>query len=90
MELNLSIFSGEDHIGGAFPDLKEGKDFIVDGLPTMLTGAQMLADQDKKAFEIWAVHDRRYQMKRKARTKASMATSHLGAMSRRGNMRSCR
>lgn len=42
-------------LGGAFPKLKQGVDFEVDGLPTTLTGAQMLSDQDKKAFEVWAV-----------------------------------
>lgn len=40
---------------GAFPLLKEGKDFIIDGLPTTLDGAKLLAEQDKKAFELWCV-----------------------------------
>lgn len=42
-------------LGGAFPKLKQGVDFDVDGLPTTLAGAEMLAQQDKKAFEVWAV-----------------------------------
>ncbi len=28
---------------------------MIDGLPTTIDGAQLLAEQDKKAFEIWAV-----------------------------------
>ena len=32
-----------------------GVDFQIDGLPTTLAGADMMAEQDKKAFEIWAV-----------------------------------
>ena len=42
-------------LGGAFPELKAGVDYIIDGLPTTLDGARLLAEQDKKAFEIWAV-----------------------------------
>ena len=42
-------------IEGAFPDLKFGIDYQVDGLPTSMTGAKALAAQDKKAFEVWAV-----------------------------------
>ena len=42
-------------IEGAFPNLKFGSDYYVDGLPTSMTGAIALADQDKKAFEVWAV-----------------------------------
>ena len=44
-------------IESAFPDLRYGKDYIVDGLPTTIEGAQLLADQDsnRKAFEIWCV-----------------------------------
>ncbi|WP_316979209.1 site-specific DNA-methyltransferase [Shumkonia mesophila] len=42
-------------IGGAFPELKAGVDYEIDGLPTTVEGAALLADQDKKAFEIWAV-----------------------------------
>lgn len=42
-------------IEGAFPSLKLGKDFEVSGLPTTMSGAELLAEQDKKAFEIWAV-----------------------------------
>jgi site-specific DNA-methyltransferase (adenine-specific) len=40
---------------GAFPDLKIGIDYVIDGLPTTIDGARLLAEQDKKAFEIWAV-----------------------------------
>lgn len=39
----------------AFPQLQIGTDYIIDGLPTTLDGARLLAEQDKKAFEIWAV-----------------------------------
>lgn len=42
-------------LGGAFPHLKAGVDFEVDGLPTTIAGAEMLAEKDKKAFEVWAV-----------------------------------
>jgi hypothetical protein len=42
-------------IEGAFPHLKFGVNFEVDGLPTSMTGAKTLAEQDKKAFEVWAV-----------------------------------
>lgn len=42
-------------IEAAFPQLKQGVDFIVDGLPTTLSGAELLAEQDKKAFEVWCV-----------------------------------
>jgi len=44
-------------IEGKFPDLKIGEDFEIDGLPTTLDGARLLAQQDKikKAFEIWCV-----------------------------------
>lgn len=42
-------------IEGAFPHLKFGIDYQIDGLPTSMTGAKQLADQDKKAFEVWAV-----------------------------------
>jgi len=42
-------------LGRAFPDLKVGIDYLIDGLPTTLDGARLLAEQDKKAFEIWAV-----------------------------------
>lgn len=42
-------------IEGAFPNLVLGKDYQVDGLPTTLAGAELLAENDKKAFEIWAV-----------------------------------
>ncbi len=39
------------------PSLQVDKDFKIDGLPTTLDGAKMLATQDKikKAFEIWCV-----------------------------------
>jgi hypothetical protein len=42
-------------IDGAFPHLKLGTNYQIDGLPTALDGAKLLAEQDKKAFEIWAV-----------------------------------
>jgi site-specific DNA-methyltransferase (adenine-specific) len=40
---------------GHFPDLKEGIDYQVSGLPTTFDGAKLMAEQDKKAFEIWCV-----------------------------------
>ena len=44
-------------LGGSFPNLSEGisGDFEVDGLPRDLSGAELLALKDRKAFEIWAV-----------------------------------
>lgn len=42
-------------IEGAFPHLKAGRDYIVDGLPTTVDGARLLFAQDPKAFEIWSV-----------------------------------
>jgi DNA modification methylase len=42
-------------LGTAFPELKVGVDYVIEGLPTTLDGAKLLAEQDKKAFEIWAV-----------------------------------
>ncbi len=38
-----------------FSGLEVGLDYTIDGLPTTMDGARLLADQDKKAFEIWAV-----------------------------------
>ena len=40
---------------GAFPNLRPGTDYEISGLPTTLDGARLMADQNKKAFEIWAV-----------------------------------
>ena len=42
-------------VQGAFPDLKEGTDYTITGLPTTLAGAVLLAEEDKKAFEVWCV-----------------------------------
>ena len=44
-------------IESKFPKLKYGTDFKIEGLPTTLEGAKLLAEQDKikKAFEIWCV-----------------------------------
>lgn len=44
-------------IGGSFPELDEGigRDYEIDGLPKDVSGAEMLALRDRKAFEIWAV-----------------------------------
>ncbi|TFU06160.1 site-specific DNA-methyltransferase [Polymorphobacter arshaanensis] len=44
-------------LGGSFPGLEEGigRDYEIDGLPKDMTGAEMLALRDRKAFEIWAV-----------------------------------
>jgi hypothetical protein len=38
-----------------FPEILFGTDYIIDGLPTTLAGACLLAEQDKKGFEVWAV-----------------------------------
>ena len=40
---------------GELFQLKVGIDYLIDGLPTTLDGARLLAEQDKKDFEIWAV-----------------------------------
>jgi site-specific DNA-methyltransferase (adenine-specific) len=40
---------------GAFPHLRVGVDYVIAGLPTTLEGARLMAEQDRKAFEIWAV-----------------------------------
>jgi site-specific DNA-methyltransferase (adenine-specific) len=40
---------------GAFPHLKVGVDYEIDGLPTTVAGAKMMFDKDAKGFEIWAV-----------------------------------
>lgn len=44
-------------IGGSFPDLEEGvnADYEITGLPKDVEGGRLLALQDRKAFEIWAV-----------------------------------
>lgn len=44
-------------LAGSFPNLEEGVggDYEIDGLPKDITGAEMLALKDRKAFEIWAV-----------------------------------
>jgi hypothetical protein len=42
-------------LGGAFPELAAGRDYEIDGLPTTIEGARLMAEQDPKAFEIWAV-----------------------------------
>lgn len=42
---------------GSFPELSEGLkgDYQIDGLPQDLKGAELLAERDRKAFEVWAV-----------------------------------
>lgn len=42
-------------IEGAFPHLKKDTDYKIEGLPTSVDGARMLAASDPKGFEIWAV-----------------------------------
>jgi site-specific DNA-methyltransferase (adenine-specific) len=39
----------------AFKYLKEGVDYDVTGLPTTISGAKMMWEQDRKAFEVWCV-----------------------------------
>ena len=41
----------------SFTYLKEGVDYDVTGLPTTLPGAEMMWEQDTKAFEIWCVSE---------------------------------
>ena len=57
--IDISPFAIElirrQRLEGAFPHLKVGVDYEIAGLPTTLQGAQMMADRDKKGFEIWAV-----------------------------------
>jgi site-specific DNA-methyltransferase (adenine-specific) len=42
---------------GAFPHLRVGVDYKIEGLPTTLEGARMMVEEDKvrKGFEIWVV-----------------------------------
>lgn len=40
---------------GAFPHLRVGIDYEIDGLPTTIEGARMMAESDRKGFEIWSV-----------------------------------
>ena len=59
--IDISPFSIElirkQRLEGAFPHLKPGVDYVIEGLPTTLEGARMMAEQDqlRKGFEIWAV-----------------------------------
>ena len=59
--IDISPFAIElirrQRLEGAFPHLRAGVDYVIEGLPTTLEGARMMAEQDKarKAFEIWAV-----------------------------------
>ncbi len=57
--IDISPFAIElvrrQRLEGAFPHLKLGVDYEIDGLPTTMRGAQMMAEQDKKGFEIWSV-----------------------------------
>jgi site-specific DNA-methyltransferase (adenine-specific) len=45
----------KQRLEGVFPEILFGTDYIIDGLPTTLAGACLLAEQDKKGFEVWAV-----------------------------------
>jgi site-specific DNA-methyltransferase (adenine-specific) len=57
--IDISPFAIElirrQRLEGAFPHLKVGVDYEIDGLPTTIEGARMMAEQDRKGFEIWAV-----------------------------------
>lgn len=57
--IDISPFAIElirrQRLEGAFPHLKVGVDYEIDGLPTTLEGARMMAESDRKGFEIWAV-----------------------------------
>jgi len=57
--MDISPFAIElirrQRLEGAFPHLKVDVDYEIDGLPTTIDGARMMADKDKKGFEIWAV-----------------------------------
>ena len=59
--IDISPFAIElirrQRLEGAFPHLKVGVDYVIEGLPTTIEGARMMAEQGKvrKAFEIWAV-----------------------------------
>jgi hypothetical protein len=47
----------KQRLEGAFPHLQVGVDYKIEGLPTTLEGARMMAQEDKvrKGFEIWVV-----------------------------------
>ena len=78
-------------IEGAFPALKMGVDFQIDGLPTTLAGAKMMAEQDKKAFEIWAVSTiDGIPNEEEGATKASTGASGSSRMEKQQSMRRCR
>jgi len=59
--IDISPFAIElirrQRLEGAFPHLKVGVDYNIEGLPTTIEGARMMAEQGavRKAFEIWAV-----------------------------------
>lgn len=59
--IDISPYSIElirrQRLEGAFPHLRVGVDYVIEGLPTTLDGARLMASQDKlrKNFEIWAV-----------------------------------
>ncbi len=59
--IDISPFAIElirrQRLEGAFPHLKVGVDYKIEGLPTTIEGARMMAEQDRdrKAFEIWSV-----------------------------------
>jgi site-specific DNA-methyltransferase (adenine-specific) len=60
--IDISPFAVElvrrQRLEGAFPHLRLGVDYKIEGLPTTLEGARMMAEEgsgDRKAFEIWAV-----------------------------------
>lgn len=57
--IDISPFAIElirrQRLEGAFPHLRAGTDYEVKGLPTTIDGAIMMAEQDRKGFEIWAV-----------------------------------
>lgn len=59
--IDISPFAIElirkQRLEGAFPHLRLGVDYKIEGLPTTIEGARMRAEHDKgrKGFEIWAV-----------------------------------
>jgi len=59
--VDLSPFAIElirkQRLEGAFPHLQVGVDYKIEGLPTTLEGARMMAQEDnvRKRFEIWIV-----------------------------------
>jgi hypothetical protein len=57
--IDISPFAIElirrQRLEGAFPHLRVGVDYEIDGLPTTLEGARMMAEMDRNGFEIWAV-----------------------------------